>query len=178
MGWSLSYQPPREPETLNDLFLAVGKALYIANGFEVKLRYVLRMGKLADRYKETDDLDAWLAFMETTKDPLLGRALIELSALSIMKPADINVLKRAKDARNAIAHEGGSIGPAYSASAKAIELQFSRLRKDVSILAVGDNLVSRWVYEIDEKETAPMEIQRLYPEWVDQWIFGACKAKE
>jgi len=46
-------------------------------------------------------------------------------------------------------------------------------RKTVTFArAAGDNLVSRWMYEIDQKEPAPTAIQRLYPEWVDRWIFG------
>lgn len=172
MPWSLDYGRPKEPALLDEFFLAVGKALYIANGFEAKLRYVLRMAKLANRIKEDDDLDAWLAYMKTLTDPVLGRALVELTAFSLMKPEDLEVLDKARDARNYVAHEGAFVGPLSSASARTIGQQFEELRRCVAALSAGDNLVSRWVYEIDEKEAAPSEIRRSYPMWVDRWIFG------
>ncbi len=121
MPWSLDYGRPREPILLDEFFLAAGKALYIANGFEAKLRYVLRMAKLANRIKEDDDLDAWFAYMKTPTDPLLGRALVELTAFSLMSPVDIQLLNKARDARNYIAHEGAFVGPLSSASARTIE---------------------------------------------------------
>jgi hypothetical protein len=172
MPWSLDYGRPKEPALLDEFFLAAGKALYIANGFEAKLRYVLRMAKLANRIKEGDDLDAWLEYMQTLTDPVLGRALVELTAFSLMKPADIEVLNRARDARNYVAHEGAFVGPLSGASARTIAKRMEDLRHRVAALSTGDNLVSRWVYEIDEKEAAPSEIRRFYPRWVDDWIFG------
>jgi hypothetical protein len=38
-------------------------------------------------------------------------------------------------------------------------------------LANGDNIVSAWVYEIDEREPAPAIVD-YYTDLVDDWIFG------
>lgn len=46
------------------------------------------------------------------------------------------------------------------------------LRNAVAELARGDNVVSRWIYEIEEKLPAPRDTRDLYPECVDAWIFG------
>jgi hypothetical protein len=39
-------------------------------------------------------------------------------------------------------------------------------------MAAGDNLVSRWVYEIEEKEPAPTRIQREYQAVWRDWLFA------
>ena len=38
MGWSLSYLGLKEPKLLDEFFLAVGKALYLASAFERKCK--------------------------------------------------------------------------------------------------------------------------------------------
>ncbi|MGI5137327.1 hypothetical protein [Streptomyces sp. CA-106110] len=48
MGWSLNYLKPREPRLLDALFLSAGRALHLANAFESKCQYVLRMANLAE----------------------------------------------------------------------------------------------------------------------------------
>jgi len=53
-----------------------------------------------------------------------------------------------------------------------LELHTSRLRHEVCALALGDNLVSQWIYEIEENEQAPFTIRNEYPRWVDEWVFG------
>lgn len=171
MGWSLNYQRPKEPELLEEFFLAVGKALYLASAFEAKCRFVLRTAKLAHHFNQTDDASATLALAKAMKDKLLGPTIAELKGFPDVSSNDIVVLEQAKNARNFIAHESADIGHLSSASAKQIHEQLARLRCELRALVAGDNLVSRWVYEIEEKEPAPSGIQAAYPKWVEQWVF-------
>ncbi|MGW6239749.1 hypothetical protein [Streptomyces sp. NPDC055094] len=46
MSWSLTLLKPREPELLDALFLSVGRALHLANAYEDKYQYMLRIGNL------------------------------------------------------------------------------------------------------------------------------------
>ena len=172
MGWSLSYHPPKEAALLDEFFLAVGKALYLANAFESKCRFVLRTAKLVQHFEETDDASATMEFAKILKDKMLGQTISELKGFPEIRPDDIAVVEKAKDARNFIAHEGASFGYVDSASAKHIKEQLEHLRREVAVLTAGDNVVSRWVYEIEEKEPAPRLIQEAYPKWVEQWVFG------
>lgn len=171
MAWSLDYRFPEEPQRVNKFFKALGKALYIATAFEWKCRYVLRIAKAVEEYQETNDSAATLALLQAAKDKMLAPTLSELQRFPIVQPNEVQVLERAKDARNFIAHEGAGIGPVASASARTIAEQTKRLRCEVANLVAGDNIVSAWIYEIEEKEVAPREIQRLYPQWVDRWVF-------
>lgn len=172
MGWSLNYQPPKEPELLEEFFLTVGKALYLACAFEGKCRWVLRIAKLADHYQQTGDASATMALARAMKDKVLGPTLNELKDFPDFDLNEIAVLERAKDARNFIAHECADIGSLSGMSAQRIQEQLARLRSELRTLAAGDNLVSRWVYEIEEKEPAPRGIQQMYPEWIEQWVFS------
>lgn len=72
---------------LEEFFLAVGKALYIANGFEAKLRYVLRMAKLANRIQ---------GGRRPRRVPLAARRALADIALWA---TDLRVLRRPHNAR-------------------------------------------------------------------------------
>jgi hypothetical protein len=171
MGWSLDYLPIREPELLEQFFSAAGKALYLATAFEAKCRYVLRIAKLAHYYQETGDASATLALAEVLKDRMLCATIKELTGFPEIKAADIDLLEKAKDARNYIAHECAALGPISAVRATSIHEQLGRLREQVVVLAAGDNVVSRWVYEIGEKEAAPRGIQSTYVQRVEEWVF-------
>jgi len=62
--------------------------------------------------------------------------------------------------------------------AKVIEAQFAVLLDHAELVAKGDNLVSKWCYEICEKEPAPRvtheEYGRMVREWVERrtWEWG------
>jgi hypothetical protein len=173
MGWSLNYHPPQEPELLDSFFLSVGKSLYFANAYESKCRYVLQVFRIVNCYRETQDASAAWDLTATLKNKLLGPTISELKGFPDIDPNDISVLEKAKDARNYIAHEGADIGDMSRASVEYIQQRTIRLRHELEILITGDNLVSRWIYEIEQKEPAPIQIQNLYPKWVNQWVFGS-----
>jgi len=152
MGWSVScYRSAKEPVLLDEFFLALGKSLYLANAFESKCRFLLRITKLARHFTETNDASASIELANAFKEPMLGQTIQQLAGLFRIQPNDIALLEGAKDARNFIAHEGGNLGHAWTASANDIQDQFERLRREVADLIGGDNVVSRWLYEIEER---------------------------
>src|SRR3954453_16761937 len=108
MAWSLGYLPPKEPELLDDFFLAAGKCLYLANAFEEKCRWLLRFAELAHHLKDTGDLDASLDLVNAIKTKMLSATIAELKNLSLLNPDNLVLLEKARDARNFIAHEGAS----------------------------------------------------------------------
>lgn len=171
MGWSLDYLAMREPELLEHFFSAAGKALYLATAFEAKCRFVLRIAKLAHHYEETGDPSATMVLAEVLKDRMLCATIEELKGFSEIKATDINLLEKAKDARNYIAHECANFGPLSGIPARSIHEQLGRLREQIVVLAAGDNVVSRWVYEIQEKEAAPRKIQSTYVQRIEGWVF-------
>jgi hypothetical protein len=172
MAWSLGYLPPREPELLDDFFLAAGKCLYLANAFEKKCRWLLRFAELAHYLKDSGDFDASLDLVNAIKNKMLHATIGDLKKFAPFKPEDLVLLERARDARNFIAHEGAALGHLSSVSAEQVHEKLAHLRREVEALALGDNLVSCWLYEIEEKEPAPAAIKEAYPRWVDQWVFG------
>ena len=46
MGWSLSHLQHSNPALVDQALLSAGKALYLANAFESKCRFVLRIANL------------------------------------------------------------------------------------------------------------------------------------
>jgi hypothetical protein len=169
--WSLDYQPPKEPALLDQLFLAVGKALYLASAFEAKCQFLLRIMKIVRHYECTGDTSATAELAKVLKEKMLGPTIRELNTITEFTEKDLAIFQRGKDARNYIAHESAQLGPLSSTSAKSINEKLTRLRVELEALATADNLISVWLYEIDEKEPAPRGIQSAYHEWVFQWVF-------
>ncbi|WP_106976724.1 hypothetical protein [Streptomyces sp. NRRL B-24484] len=174
MGWSLGYLKPREPELLGGLFMSAGRALHLANSFESKCKYLLRIGNLVEAFEADPVLALQDAITTLPADKMLGPTLRDLgNRLSHARSWDIDVLDKAREARNFIAHEGANVGDICYADARRILAQVSRLRDAVTDLAQGDNIVSLWVFGTDEpREPAPTHLIDAYPEMVDKWVFG------
>jgi hypothetical protein len=175
MGWSVGYKQPPESDLIDEILLAAGKALYLANNFESNCQYVLRIANLVDLIKDDPVASLEEAAAKLPEDKMLGPTLQGLFAHTDipMLPDRMAALKRAKDARNYIAHEGAmAIGELDSYNVQGMLDALRALRAKVIDLANGDNIVSCWVYEIDEPREPLPPIVRDYPDLVDDWIFG------
>lgn len=165
MGWTINYATLRSPHDLDAFLQVVGRALYIATEFERKCKSVLGVTHIVDSYALTGDASASFALAEAVQKRLLHPVIRDLGKRLEPDPGDVELLERAREARNFIAHE------AASCFTNNRDGELERLRLEVRALAAGDNVVSRWVYEIAEKEAAPSAIQQRYVDWVEQWVF-------
>jgi len=151
------------------LLLALGKSLYLASTFEKKCQYVLRLFDFGDMLHESDDVRTVFARAAARKDRLLGPTLERMSQHPLADSADIAILVMAKDARNYIAHEAGEIGLMQAAE---VAESLAMLRRQVIKLAQGDNFISVWMFEIQEKKHAPKWMTQTYEARVLNWVFG------
>ncbi len=172
MGWSLSHLPPREPTLVDAALMAAGKALYISNAFESKCRYVLRIAELESYIESHPEATLPDAIASLSKEKLLGPTIATLKLFPVVTSDEVSLLEKARDARNFIAHEGAAFGYVFSVREKHIREHLSKLRVAVSQLAQGDDVVSRWVYEIEEKVIAPRGSDSDYLVMVDTWVFN------
>lgn len=174
MGWSLSYLKPREPRLLDALFLSAGRALHLANAFESKCQYVLRMANLAEAAQADPVLGLQEMINGLPPDKMLGGTLRDLANTSLgSRTSDFDALDGARKARNFIAHEGASVGSISAVSQGDILGHAARLRAAVADLALGDNVVSQWCFHLDEpKDSLPRMLIDAYPTMVDGWVFG------
>lgn len=173
MGWSLNYQTSMEFSILEDFFVINGKSLYLATEFESKCKLVLFYFSLAYQYEMTGEALASLNLVKNLKACVLSNTINKIKAFNGVDVEDIKRIDRAREARNFIVHESTLIGPlgTSKSSIKAIEEKIKRLRDEISHLVVGDNIVSRWLYEISEKEPTPREFCFLYQNLVQKWVF-------
>jgi hypothetical protein len=173
MTWSLGLLPPNEPILLDEFLLALGKCLYLASAFERKCRWMLGLLELRERLKVTDGLDAALELVNALKREMLGPSIGKLKKLlPILEDDVVEILQRAKDARNYIAHEGAGEQALYYASAGDIQSHLEDLRRELAALIAGDSIVSAWLYEVEEKMPAPPTIIAAYPRLIEEWVFG------
>ena len=170
MGWTLGYREPEHPDLVRGALLAAGKALYLANEFERKCTSVLRIGRLVSMIREDPVLSLMEAMDALPADPkTLAPTLTQLSqtALGGSYSDKSEVLSKAREARNFIAHKGAAFGSLWAINPDTIGTQLVKLRSAVQDLIAGDNIVSSWIYEIENKERAPELTQQQYPQWVD-----------
>lgn len=175
MGWSLSYvKPPREPQLLDALFLAAGKALHLANRFESKCQYILRIARLVKQAPADPVLSLQEIIESLPPDKMLGGTLKDLVQWGPgAGVVDRELLDRARAARNFIAHEGASVGSVWTVNRDEILEHATRLRAAVADLALGDDIVSRWIFNIEEPDVPMQEMTpNTYRTMVDSWVFS------
>jgi hypothetical protein len=170
MGWTLHFQPIRNTRA-DDALLTLGRALYISNAFEEKCRYVLRMINLIENLNGDPVLKLQEAIARAPTDEMLDPTLQRIVQLLPVAGEQAEVLAVARRARNYIAHEGGLFSIHSESTAHLCE-RLERLRHAVRDLAVGDNLMSGWTFQItDWKEPAPKMLIAAYEGMVDRWVF-------
>ncbi|MFE0448141.1 hypothetical protein [Streptomyces fungicidicus] len=174
MTWSLGYLPPREPDLLDALFLSAGRSLHIANAFEGKCRWLVRCINLVEVHQNADPVATFEEIIAALPaDKMLGHALHQLTGRMSCTTETMDVLRRAREARNFIAHEGADVGDLSAARAKHILAHAGRLRSAVSDLAAGDNIVSQWGFHFEEPNwSLPRDLVDAYPAMIDNWVFG------
>lgn len=175
MNWCLGWQPPPESELIDAVLLAAGRALYVCNRFEANCRLVLRSMQIVDKLI-ADPVDSVEETFTNLPNPkMLGGALelIEAKAdLWEVTEENLAILKKGKDDRNAIAHEGAYVGSLYSVKSQKLIDSVARLRSAVADVAAGDNIVSTWLYKIEEPREPVPYIRVNYSDLIDEWVFG------
>ncbi|MFJ8073827.1 hypothetical protein ACIQ7Q_07795 [Streptomyces sp. NPDC096176] len=174
MTWSLGYSPPREPDLLDALFLSAGRSLHIANAFEGKCRWMVRCINLVEVHQNADPVATFEEIIAALPaDKMLGPTLHQLTGCMPCSTETMDVLRRARKARNFIAHEGADVGDISTAREKRILAHAGRLRSAVSDLAAGDNIVSQWGFHFEEPDwSLPRDLIDAYPRMIDEWVFG------
>jgi hypothetical protein len=176
MPWSLGWQPPPDPGVIDAVLLAAGKALYLCNRFESKCQDVLRTSHIVEKIQVDPVITLEELFSSLPKaHKTLGETLHDMVQRGNLKVSsdDARAFTKAREARNYIAHKGADIGSLYHLNAEGVLDCLTRLRAAVADLATGDNIVSAWIFEIEEKEAMrPHMMTANYLEVVDLWVFG------
>lgn len=143
MPWSLnSRMPPQDPGLVDAAMLATGKALYLANAFESKCKYILQFLKLTDFLDKNPGCAHPDALAHIAQTKMLGATLKEMTAFTAeVTAANAAALDKAREGRNFIAHES-ALGSICEILSVAVAEHLPRLRTAVRNLAAGDGIVS------------------------------------
>jgi hypothetical protein len=145
------------------VLLAVGRSLAVAQEFEQHARFVTWAAHAAARVADTenDGADAgvedegvgaaieglWRILTGTPYPRLIGPALGTLTALGVFDAPYLDVLKRAKDARNAIAHEGALLP---TTSREALARHATKLISWVDDINAADIPLAKHAHDVEE----------------------------
>lgn len=169
--WTVSPRIKDRPAA-ESLMLALGKALHLSCEFERKCQYVLRVLNIAEMFEATGDAKATFAAAAAAKDAMLYKTIAGMRKVSRVTPDEIELLTKARDARNYIAHKSGQVGSLADLKIEHVAEAFAALRPAVIDLARGDNVISIWDLAIQEKMAAPEWMTQTYEARVLHWIFG------
>lgn len=170
MAWTLHNQPIRNPWA-DKALLTGGRALYVAQAFERKCQSLVRFGFLVEGLEADPVARLEELISQVPGDTQLGPTLRRLSDLMPEARGHEEVLSAARIARNYIAHEGVSFS-IHSEKWSDLTEQMLTLRRMVTTLAAGDNLVSAWSFGLHEwKQSTPHALIAAYPAMIDEWVF-------
>lgn len=172
MSWTIDYSDPRHPELLDAFLLALGKALCLANNFEAKCAHYLQVIAVTDALREGKSHEEACKLGRKAYDQNLATALRGIHASGDISDSDFELLQRARESRNYIAHQGTDIGELHGASDQRILRNLASLYPHVVNVAKGENLASRWAFEVCEREPAPRAFVEGYVEMATTWVFG------
>ena len=170
MSWTLHLQPIRNPWS-DEALLAGGRGLYVAQAFEEKCLSLLRFAYLIEAL-DSDPVARLEELIESVpKDRLLKRTLDELARLHPAAKNQTEALSQAREARNYIAHEGLRFG-IHDMGAFGLVDSLVELRRQVQLLATGDNLVSTWSFWLHERnQPTSLDLVNSYESMIDSWVF-------
>lgn len=158
------------------VFETLGRALFAAQEFEEKCRYLLRMLNLVEAFESApgDPLESLVA--RVPKDKMLGQTIKALNTMHENDEDIVKILETATKARNFVAHESAHFHPrGHRADAVArIDL---RLRPALKDLAVGDHWASKLVLALEDWEAvfAIGWIEKAYPDILESWVLYPMK---
>jgi hypothetical protein len=174
MGFSVSYSKPDNLRSVERFMLSLGKALHLVATFESKCNYVLRIGKGVHFMRDTPSRRgaAVLEYMAGLEDDMLGRTIRELAALDDVSPESVRTLNESREARNELVHELGALGSVYLLSNELLDKQRARLLEVLDRFIPGDELISRWIFCIENPREPLPWTSVLYPDEIRHWVFG------
>ena len=153
--------------------IAIGKAIAIAQHFEDTCKNVLMLFDCGKALKDNEDIDLDYIFKHSEEytEKILGLAIKKFSEIHNIESQKVDLLKKAKDARNYIVHESAVIPFGYPSANSQIVIKSVELKEKVFDLAQGYNIISMWAYSIEEKSPPPFTISSTYPDQVLDWVF-------
>ena len=174
MSWTITpYAESSIPDLLGRYFEALGKALTLAQSFEGKCNHYLRVIKVTDAIENEaaheEIREIATGYRGRTIGGTLGDGIEDAPEVS---ESEVQILRDAKDSRNAIAHGDQHISEVHSARPGKVYDCVLWMVPHVRNLARGDNLISAWTYQVTEFEPAPAGIQEKYEKTVLTWVLG------
>lgn len=159
--------------------LIIGKSLLLSQKFEDTCKNLVSMTSLTKKIVIEKEFklksEEHGKYIDLLLSLFLGQSInyYKNYLKEIVKDSDIEILKKAKDARNYICHES-TVDFFYSSinSKKDYKWNMNLLEKYIKDLAEGDYYVSRWTYEFQEKESGSFFNKQDYINNILNWIFN------
>ena len=171
MSWSLSPVFRKTPLWADRALRVAGRCLYLANAYESKCAFILSIAEISNFAEANPRASPSAVLASASRTRLLGQVVGKLKRQWEIADRELELLERARDARNFIAHEGAAFGYVFQAERESTLAHLEKLRGYLRDLIAGDNLVSTWVYEIEEKEPAPASISDFFAREAESWAF-------
>lgn len=156
---------------IHDCYLAaVGRGVFLAQNFEQNCKYVLLVWDLGEAFKSGRKVDDLPAYSSVLLKRFLGQVVKRFGTKYGIRADQHQVLEKARDARNYLAHEVALPCLYPSGDPDLIMSELPGFKQNIEALAEGDNLVSCWSYMIQEKDFPPTQKRQGYVEEIVSYV--------
>lgn len=160
-------------EGTNSACVVLGRALYVACGFEDDCRSLAFVLKVREPQSEEQSDDEFFAAVSKA---VLGR-LVDLNKLiarrAKLRENYVAMLHAARDARNYIAHEAAGDLERLAKAPSGISQWRSDLTSKLEEVTYGKIIVAVLLSRNSAEPTPTQEAIDAYPEKVNSWVFGS-----
>lgn len=154
---------------------SLGKALALAQSFESNCKFVLLIANINKEIESgtitsLPEIQSYSEKLETWFK--LGGGVTQFKDRHNISANEVEILRNGKEARNFIAHEAAHPMLHGKKASREIIVSLPRFRINVRNLATAENLISRWSYMIQEKDSPPVQYSNAYAERVCAWVLS------
>ena len=162
-----------EDANVEQYLSTVGRAMYLCRNFETNFKTAIVWLDLATAHKAgklpLSKETLIKSYADKFLSQMLGHSVRRLKEEFHPSEYTLETLNTAKDSRNVIVHDATSA--IINAKPETIKKAATMLHEHVVKVAVGDNIVSAWHYEIQNKKQPTQKMTESYVENVVEWVF-------
>ena len=146
----------------------------LAQNFEINCKGVLMWWHLSKAIEngKINSREELRSSADELVDLMLAATIRRIGTDHEVSDDELNVLARAKDARNYVAHQCVAAISFVSKFSRHLPDEECVFREKVLALAKGDNLISSWSYIFHEKQPSPMHFTESYTKEIADWVLA------
>ena len=162
-----------QQQNFNSIFLIMGKGLRLCQNLEVNIKHIISIVKIEEGIKSGEIKEMfdkkWNNVVDQIEKYFLNNNIQQLNKTGMLSNEVIEKLENGRKARNRIIHDSIMILSGSIHKGRIQDKELEEYLKEIENVAKADNIVSGWIWQINEK-IPPCKTEKQYIKEINDWI--------